>query len=69
MPAISSARAANVATYAWTKLYAGIMNSISGIYMNAVNAWPFITSTTIHTKFVPPVSDLLLMVGGSTNQN
>ena len=32
MPAISPARAANVVTHAWTKLYDKIINLISGVY-------------------------------------
>ena len=38
--------------------------------MSAVYAWPLpeANSTTVHVKFVPPVSGLPLMVGRSTNQ-
>ena len=57
MPAISPARAANVATHVRTKLYTKIMS-----YMSSIYAWPYLselTSTTIHkSEFVLLVSGL-----------
>ena len=52
MPAISPARAANVATHAWTKLYDEIMSWISGVYeCRSHHAWLALreaNSTTAH---------------------
>ena len=54
MPAISPARAANVTTHAWTKLYDEIVSLISGIYesqcrsCHARLALPEVTSTNVH---------------------
>ena len=54
MPAISPARAANVVTYAWTKLDVEIMSLISGIWvlfmpcMTGSTASPEVTSITVH---------------------
>ena len=62
MPAISPARAANVATHAWTKLYTEIM-----AFMSAVYAWPATQSTTVHSKFSQPVSGLPSSVEAQTS--
>ena len=62
MPAISPARAANVATHAWTKLYTEIM-----AFMSAVYAWPATHSTTVHIKFSQPASGLPSSVEAQTS--
>ena len=69
MPAISPARAANVATHACSRLYTKMMRKFLA-FMSAVHAWPLleVISTTARIKFVPPVSGLPLMVSRSTNQ-
>ena len=62
MPAISPARAVNVATHAWTKLYTEIM-----AFMSAVYAWPATQSTTVHSKFSQLVSGLPSSVEAQTS--
>ena len=66
MSAISPARAANMATHAWTKLYTGIMAFMSTIY-----AWPYLKrprqSTTVHIYFCTACERPV--VGTNTNQN
>ena len=62
MPAISPARAANVATHAWTKLYTEIM-----AFMSVVYAWPATQSTTVHIKLSQPVSGLPSSVEAQTS--
>ena len=65
MPAICPARVVNVATHAWTKLYTETMSLISGVcecplsmaYLKQPRQ-----SVTVHIKFVPLVSGLLLSV-------
>ena len=62
MPAISPAKAANVATHAWTKLYTEIM-----AFMSVVYAWPATYSTTVHIKFSQPASGLPSSVEAQTS--
>ena len=70
MPAISPARAANVATHAWTT-WSFTMKSWAGFLAFAVHAmhdWLYLKWPQPLSIFVPPVSGLQLMVGRSTNQ-
>ena len=73
MSVISPARAGNVPTHAWTKLYTEIMTKFLA-FMSAVYAWPpaalpneATQSTTVHIKFVPPVSGLPSSVEAQTS--
>ena len=73
MSVISPARAGNVPTHAWTKLYTEIMTKFLA-FMSAVYAWApaalpneATQSTTVHIKFVPPVSGLPSSVEAQTS--
>ena len=66
MPAISRARAANVTTDAWTKLYTEIM-SVYECRLCMASYLKLDPSTTVHIKFVPSVSGLPSSVEAQTS--
>ena len=71
MPAISPARAANVATHACTKLNDEFMSLTVFQRLSVTHAmhdWLYLKRPQPLSIVVPPVSGLPLMVGRSTNQ-
>ena len=70
MPAISPARAANVATHAWTKLYTEIMSKISDVYEYGLcMALPEATPAVNPRPYFCTACERPAIVGRSANQN